>query len=100
MAGISDRRVLLSGRRHRARWPAAAAATVALAGVAAAPSAAAQTRMTGGPRRVHLGCAWHGPAATFQVTPPSYAPNVSAVVHATATMGNMTRETGVTVAIP
>jgi uncharacterized membrane protein len=26
------------------------------------------------------------PAATFQVTPPSYAPNASAVVHATATM--------------
>ena len=39
------------------------------------------------------------PAATFQVTPPSYAPNVSAVVHATATMGNMTREAGVTVTV-
>ncbi len=37
--------------------------------------------------------------ATFQVTPPSYAPNVSAVVHATATMGNMTREAGVTVTV-
>src|SRR5260221_4020957 len=34
------------------------------------------------------------PTATFQVTPPSYAPNASAVVHATATMGNMTREAG------
>ena len=33
------------------------------------------------------------PAATFQIT----APNASAVVHATATMGNMTREAGVTV---
>jgi endo-alpha-N-acetylgalactosaminidase len=40
------------------------------------------------------------PVATFQVTPPSYAPNVSAVVHATATMGNMTREAGVTVTVP
>src|SRR5215472_16976282 len=39
------------------------------------------------------------PAATFQVTPPSYAPNASAVVHATATMGNMTREAGVTVTV-
>ncbi len=39
------------------------------------------------------------PTATFQVTPPSYAPNASAVVHATATMGNMTREAGVTVAV-
>jgi beta-glucosidase len=40
------------------------------------------------------------PAATFQVTPPSYAPNVSAIVHATATMGNLTREAGVTVTVP
>jgi len=39
------------------------------------------------------------PAATFQVTPPSYAPNASAVVHATATLGNMTREAGVTVTV-
>ena len=39
------------------------------------------------------------PVATFQVTPPSYAPNVSAVMHATATMGNMTREAGVTVTV-
>jgi beta-glucosidase len=39
------------------------------------------------------------PTATFQVTPPSYAPNASAVVHATATMGNMTREAGVSVTV-
>ena len=39
------------------------------------------------------------PTATFQVTPPSYAPNASAVVHATATIGNMTREAGVTVTV-
>jgi beta-glucosidase len=39
------------------------------------------------------------PAATFQVTPPSYAPNASAVIHATATIGNLTRETGVTVTV-
>jgi len=45
------------------------------------------------PDRVHLGCPGPGPAATFQIT----APNASAVVHATATMGNMTREAGVTV---
>ena len=37
--------------------------------------------------------------ATFQVTPPSYALNASAVVHATATMGNMTREAGVSVTV-
>jgi beta-glucosidase-like glycosyl hydrolase len=37
--------------------------------------------------------------ATFQVTPPSYAVNASAVVHVTATMGNMTREAGVTVTV-
>jgi beta-glucosidase len=39
------------------------------------------------------------PTVTFQVTPPSYAPNASAVVHATATIGNMTREAGVTVTV-
>jgi beta-glucosidase len=39
------------------------------------------------------------PTATFQVTPPSYAPNASAVVHATATMGDMTREAGVSVTV-
>jgi beta-glucosidase len=37
--------------------------------------------------------------ATFQVTPPSYAPNASAAVHATATMGGITREAGVTVTV-
>ena len=37
--------------------------------------------------------------ATFQVTPPSYAINAGAVVHATATMGNMTREAGVSVTV-
>jgi hypothetical protein len=131
MAGISVGRVLLSGRGHRVRWPAAAAAAVALAGLVAAPSAAAQTRMTGGTSvaagRAAPGssCPWvtstapigwtavpagpteftsvapgTAPVATFQVTPPSYAPNVSAVVHATATMGTMTREAGVTVTVP
>jgi beta-glucosidase len=39
------------------------------------------------------------PTATFQVTPPSYAPNASAVVHATATMGDTMREAGVTVTV-
>jgi beta-glucosidase len=40
------------------------------------------------------------PVATFMVTPPSYAPNTSAVVHATATMGDMVRAAGVTVTVP
>ncbi len=39
------------------------------------------------------------PTATFQVTPPSYAPNASAVVHATATMGALVREAGETVTV-
>ena len=39
------------------------------------------------------------PTATFQVTPPSYAPNASAVVHATATMGSLAREAGVTITV-
>jgi beta-glucosidase len=39
------------------------------------------------------------PTATFQVTRPSYAPNASAVVHATATIGDMTREAGVSVTV-
>ncbi len=39
------------------------------------------------------------PTATFQVTPPSYTPNISAVLHATATMGSMTREAGISVVV-
>jgi beta-glucosidase len=39
------------------------------------------------------------PTATFQVTPPSYAPNTSTVVHATATIGNMTRESGMGITV-
>jgi beta-glucosidase len=39
------------------------------------------------------------PTATFQVTPPSYAPNASAVVHATATSGALVREAGDTVTV-
>ncbi len=39
------------------------------------------------------------PTATFQVTPPSYSPNVSAVIHATATMGSITREAGVSIVV-
>ncbi len=38
-------------------------------------------------------------SATFLVTPPSYAPNASAVVHATATMGDLQREAGVSVTV-
>jgi beta-glucosidase len=37
--------------------------------------------------------------ASFRVTPPSYSPDVSQVVHATATMGNMQREAGVSVSV-
>jgi beta-glucosidase len=39
------------------------------------------------------------PAATFQVTPPSYAPNATAFLHATATIGDMLREAGVSVTV-
>jgi beta-glucosidase len=39
------------------------------------------------------------PTATFLVTPPSYAPNASAVVHATATMGDLQREAGVSTTV-
>ena len=39
------------------------------------------------------------PAVTFLVTPPGYAPNASAVVHATATMGDLQREAGVSVTV-
>jgi beta-glucosidase len=39
------------------------------------------------------------PAATFLVTPPRYAPNASAVVHATATTGDWLREAGVSVTV-
>jgi beta-glucosidase len=39
------------------------------------------------------------PSATFTVTPPGYAPNASAVVHATATTGDWLREAGVNVTV-
>jgi beta-glucosidase len=39
------------------------------------------------------------PSATFRVTPPSYSPNASAVVHATATIGDWQREAGVSVTV-
>ena len=40
------------------------------------------------------------PTATFTVTPPSYAPNTSQTVHATADLGGSdTREAGVTVTV-
>jgi beta-glucosidase len=39
------------------------------------------------------------PSATFTVTPPGYAPNASAVVHATATTGDWLREAGVSVTV-
>ncbi len=38
-------------------------------------------------------------AATFRVTPPSYSPDVSQVVHATATIGNTQRQAGVSVSV-
>ena len=40
------------------------------------------------------------PSATFWVTPPAYAPNASAVVHATATMGDLQREANSRCAVP
>ena len=39
------------------------------------------------------------PVATFRVTPPSYVPNATATVHATATSGSWMREAGVTVTV-
>ena len=39
------------------------------------------------------------PVATFRVTPPAYAPNASATIHATATAGDWLREAGVTVTV-
>jgi beta-glucosidase len=39
------------------------------------------------------------PTVTFLVRPPSYAPNANAVVHATATMGDLQREAGVSVTV-
>ncbi len=39
------------------------------------------------------------PSATFLVIPPGYAPNASAVVHATASVGDLQREAGVSVTV-
>jgi alpha-L-fucosidase 2 len=36
---------------------------------------------------------------TFRVTPPRYSPDITAVVHATATMGAMQREAGTSISI-
>jgi uncharacterized membrane protein len=57
--------------------------------------------------RPSSGSAWFGvvrpgqaPSATFTVTPPSYAPSTSQVVHATADLGGSdTREAGVSVTV-
>ncbi len=38
------------------------------------------------------------PSATFLI-PPGYAPNASAVVHATASVGDLQREAGVSVTV-
>jgi uncharacterized membrane protein len=54
------------------------------------------------PRTASFGVVTPGasPTATFTVTPPSYAPNTSQVVHATADLGGSdTREAGVTVTV-
>ena len=51
--------------------------------------------------RTTFGTVWPGEtvAATFRVTPPASSPTVSAVVHATATMGAATRENGLSVTV-
>src|SRR6266536_3553365 len=66
MVGAGVHRVLSSGWRGRLRPVAAVAATVALAGLFAAPAAAAQPRMTGGTGAVNA-----------QAAPPSSCPWVT-----------------------
>ncbi len=53
------------------------------------------------PHGARLGVVWPGesPTVSFTVTPPSYAPNSSQVVHATATFGAAEREAGTTVTV-
>ena len=54
------------------------------------------------PRTASFGVVTPGasPTATFTVTPPTYAPNTSQVVHATADLGGSDpREAGVTVTV-
>jgi hypothetical protein len=55
---------------------------------------------TPGPRQVTVSApatVRPGQAATVRVTPPGYAPDATAVVHATATTGGWLREAGVNV---
>jgi beta-glucosidase len=52
-----------------------------------------------GPAVVGSAAPGQAPAVTFMVTPPAYAPNASAVVHATATTGDWLREAGVNVTV-
>jgi beta-glucosidase len=52
-----------------------------------------------GPTVFGLVAPGQAPTATFLVTPPSYAPNATSVVHATATTGEWLRENGVNVTV-
>jgi beta-glucosidase len=57
------------------------------------------TAVPTGPTVFGLVTPGQAPTATFLVAPPRYAQNATAVVHATATMGDLQRENGVNVTV-
>jgi beta-glucosidase len=80
--------------------------TLSADGDATLYGARAQLQLPQGWRAIPLGPTVFGtvqpgqaPVATFQVIPPSDAPNATAVVHATVTAGDWQREAGVTVTV-
>jgi beta-glucosidase len=80
--------------------------TLTAAGTATLPGIRLALQLPPGWRAVPAGPAVLGPVApgqaataSFAVTPPGYAPDASAVVHATATTGDWLREAGVTVTV-
>ena len=87
--------------RHQRSFP-----TLTAAGTATLHGVRLALQLPQGWRAVPAGPAVFGSVApgqaaavTFQVTPPAYAPNATAVVHATATIGDLQREAGVTVTV-
>jgi uncharacterized membrane protein len=85
---------------------AAVRVTLTAAGTATLPGVRLALQLPPGWRAVSTGPAVFGSvapgqaaAASFLVTPPGYAPDASAVVHATATAGDWLREAGVNVTL-
>jgi beta-glucosidase len=90
----------------RAGQAAAVKVTLSADGTATLRGVRVRLQLPGGWKAVPVGQSTFGIVrpgealvVAFRVTPPSYSPNVSGVVHATATTGDWLREGGVTVTV-